>query len=403
MIKSSTKIESIEGTRGLAAFIVVLSHLSLTFFPYLHSFGVSPESQYYIQNIVHNSPFAFIYSGTFAVYVFFVLSGYVLTHVASRKNSHEFTVMLLKRYPRLMIPSAVSCILAYAVFNSLFLFYEMMPTDWIRQYGDFNYTFLGALYSGVIESFVIGESSYNPVLWTIQIELIGSFFIFSLCFLDKFKKFNFRSLLGIHFVLIVFLTGMALLINEAIGLGLIAFSAGQLLYYAKIRVWSGFSMAIFLIGLYLAGAHNNSLSYSLLTSIFGDKTYTICNFLAGIFVVYSIGLNDGLGEFLSKGIFVFMGKISFSVYLIHLPVISTIGVYIFSKANTLINYNIAAFFACSVVIFLTYVLANIFYILVDQPGMLISNKLSEYIVSFLRLRQSQSQVITNAVIEEKNS
>ncbi len=382
MITSGTKIGSIEGTRGVAAFIVLLSHLSLTFFPYLHSFEVSPDSQYYIQNILHNSPFAFSYSGTFAVYVFFVLSGYILTHVASKKNFYEFAVMFLKRYPRLMIPATISCVLAYVAFNTPFLSCKTMLTDWIREYGDFNYTFIGAVYNGVIESFIIGKSAYNPVLWTIHIELIGSFFIFGLCFLEKFNLFNIRGLFVLHSGLIICLTGMALFTNEQIGLGLIAFMAGQLLYCAKIRIVPGLSIAIFLIGIYLAGAHNDSFSYSWLIFILGNKTYTICNFLSGILVVYSIILNERLSDLFSKRMFILMGKLSFSVYLIHLPIISTIGVFAFSKAYSFIDYNGAAVLACSIVILFTYMMANVFYIFVEQPGLMISHKLSESIVSF---------------------
>ena len=76
---STQKINAAESIRGLACLAVVLSHLSLTFFPQLHNFGESAVQQYNFFALLHNSPLAFFYSGTGAVFVFFVLSGYVLS------------------------------------------------------------------------------------------------------------------------------------------------------------------------------------------------------------------------------------------------------------------------------------------------------------------------------------
>lgn len=63
-----------EGLRGIACIIVVLSHLSLTFFPQLHNYFSQenfPSSDFLAS--MHNSPFLFFISGTGAVYIFFIL------------------------------------------------------------------------------------------------------------------------------------------------------------------------------------------------------------------------------------------------------------------------------------------------------------------------------------------
>lgn len=73
------KIHSAESLRGIACIAVVLSHLLGVFYPQLHNFSKSTLPQFPILETIHNSPFAFFYSGTGAVFVFFVLSGYVLT------------------------------------------------------------------------------------------------------------------------------------------------------------------------------------------------------------------------------------------------------------------------------------------------------------------------------------
>lgn len=65
-----SKLGYLDSIRGLACICVVLSHASLVFFPYIHAFfGDIPETNQ-TQNLIHNSPFTFVFSGTGAVYVF---------------------------------------------------------------------------------------------------------------------------------------------------------------------------------------------------------------------------------------------------------------------------------------------------------------------------------------------
>jgi len=55
----------------------------LYFFPYLHAFkGKADPNINGIQYFIHESSFAFFFSGFVAVYMFFVLSGFILTMVA---------------------------------------------------------------------------------------------------------------------------------------------------------------------------------------------------------------------------------------------------------------------------------------------------------------------------------
>ena len=112
------KLNSAESIRGLACLAVVFSHLSLSFFPFLHHFNPAEVSTSTWQSLIHHSPFAFWYSGTAAVFLFFVLSGFVLSYAILRKPAQaEFKIksMLIKRYPRLAIPAVISCLVVWVV------------------------------------------------------------------------------------------------------------------------------------------------------------------------------------------------------------------------------------------------------------------------------------------------
>ncbi|MCK5830520.1 MAG: acyltransferase [Methylococcales bacterium] len=373
-----SKVKAVEGIRGIACFIVVISHLRLTFFPNLHKVNESIGENNQIQSFIHNAPFGFIYSGKSAVFIFFVLSGYILTYVALKNNIHKLTAMSLKRYPRLMIPSVVSCMLAYFFFH-FFSFDNSILTSWVTTgYGKFNYSFSGAIYSGTVESFLIGISSYNPVLWTMQIELIGSFIIFILCF----SRYRHRATWIDFCVLTVLflLTGFKLL-PAILGLGLIAFTIGYLFCIYGKNIQSKLSIPLFIVGLYLAGIHNDSSSYSVITSIVGPKSYILGNLVSGVAIVYSIIFSHNLNALFSKKIFIFMGKVSFSVYLIHFPLISTLGVLLFNFFYQTFSYEESAALSSIITTFSIYIFSILYFNYVDRLGMNTSNKIQRAIVN----------------------
>lgn len=107
------KLLYIEGIRGVACFMVVLSHLALVFYPGLHEKDLITNG---IQQYIFDSPLPFFYSGTAAVYIFFVLSGYVLTFGIMKNKDilASISMMTIRRYFRLAPPVVASCILAYA-------------------------------------------------------------------------------------------------------------------------------------------------------------------------------------------------------------------------------------------------------------------------------------------------
>lgn len=70
--------------------------------------------------------------------------------------------------------------------------------------------FLDALYSGGVGAFIYGDNRYNPVLWTMQIELLGSFIIYFTCYLHNNRIFKYMFLL-LSVVLSAQISGIAFL------------------------------------------------------------------------------------------------------------------------------------------------------------------------------------------------
>ncbi|MPW44016.1 acyltransferase family protein [Acinetobacter guerrae] len=372
-----TKLNAVESIRGLACLAVVFSHLSLSFYPYLHHFDEHDVARNAWVHFIHHSPFAFWYSGTAAVYVFFVLSGFILSYVVcnSRNMQMKLQSMMVKRYPRLAIPALGSCILLWAALQ----FSDIDSSQvqyWLKVLATQDIGFAQAVYEGTIGSFLFAESSLNWVLWTMQVELLGSFLLFGLLYIYSLDKRLFLPLV------LLFPTTSIFFQSQELYLGLLCFLIGSLIYfYGQVIRSSIFAIFLLALGLYLAGVHNNSSAYYWIYSLVGERTYEYCNFVAGILIVYSILMNPMLSKKLDNRVCVYLGKLSFSIYLLHLLLMYCVCLPVFNYFMALgWGYDSAAI--CSILIFFIALIicADLYSRYVDTLAINLSNRLSDWVL-----------------------
>lgn len=366
------KLHSAESLRGIACLAVVFSHLLGIFYPQLHNFAKSNLPQFQFAELIHNSPFTFFFSGTGAVFVFFVLSGYVLTlsSLRAKDKTKKLKESLIKRYPRLAIPVIFSCLLMYV---SLHIDVDVSRTSEWFQTLKITPVFFNALYEGAIGSFIFGSAKYNPVLWTMQIELLGSLVIYFACFFQN-KKI-------IKHIFLFFCIAASAKISALAFLGIISFILGHFLYLSKVKLSESVSILLLFTGLYLCGAHNTSESYALFTKFLGSHTYNVLNFAGGFLIVFATLSSSVIDRFLDKKPLVHLGKLSFSIYLIHIPIIYLIGIPVFNFAlDSNISFVLSSLLSICVVLFSTIIFSEVYSRIFDDASIKISNKLSKLLV-----------------------
>ncbi len=383
-MQENSKLGAVEGIRGLACFVVVISHMSLTFYPLMHNFGDSVLSPTLnkIEYYTYHSPFGFIFSGSMAVSVFFVLSGYILSHVCLKREytKARFLKSVVKRYPRLMLPSLVSCILFFMCLSLFSVDISNVPF-WISRYSDIDLNISDALFDGLLGAFYGEGSTYNWVLWTMEVELIGSFLIFFICFVCN--RLGFYSSAFVSFVVVISSVFAVLLFGEspAVGLGYISFIFGYFIYTCGKKLGDRYSFVILFLGLYLAGAHNYSDSYLWLGVFLGKSIYVLCNFTAGLLIVYAVIMNSKLSALFSRRLFVWMGTVSFSVYLLHLLFLYFVAVPFHNLFLALkFDYGMSVVFSVVLMLIPLYLSASMYYGVIDKASVwfssLVSDKLS---------------------------
>ncbi|PQA74682.1 acyltransferase family protein [Brucella oryzae] len=379
------KDASLEGLRGYACLVVVLSHCIYAFWPEMHGAYISETSSAWAV-AMFNSPFTAVYNGTIAVYVFFVLSGYVLSLSFFRKKEATIVQSLfLRRHLRLAIPITAACLLMYMLHRiGAFSTQSNSLHPWVTQFYQGEYSLSGAIYSGMVSSLLNGDGSYNFVLWTMTIEFYGSILVFANCLL----------LSGVKKRFIVYCIECAALVIAANywGYFMICFLVGTFLAEVKNnnQTLSTSNAATFLLlafALYLGGFHTQSASYGYVAN-FKEVYSGIYVGHASIFytisasaIMYCVAFNGSVSKFLSSQTASFWGSISFSLYLVHSLILRSVGVFSFSIFELYgLRYNLSALFS-SALVFCVSIIVAVAFRHIDGLSLRVSKAFESFLMS----------------------
>ncbi|EHJ8051985.1 MULTISPECIES: acyltransferase family protein [Escherichia] len=368
------KVLSVEGVRGLACLMVVLSHLSIIFFPYLHT-GDTKIIKSSFDAVTRDLPIGFTYSGTSAVYIFFVLSGYILTSVIFRSGciSKKSAKMLLERYVRLLIPVSASIIICAIVVN--YFPFNKYWVPWIWSLGkDGDLSVIGVLKNSLYGSILKGDSSINMVTWTMQVEFYGSLLVFLISPISIFIK-KAPLILSLIAVLII------INFNDKNAYGYASFLFGMAICLCGSYKNKVIGYAILIASLYLAGFKYNHYLYAWLkefslsiNSIEKINLYLLFNLLSGIGVVYSLCKIGVMSWFSESKIMVFLGKLSFSAYLIQMPVFYCLSGPVYHESRKIMSDSSACLSAVLISVVMLYACSYIFYLLIDRKSIEVSHR-----------------------------
>lgn len=308
------RVVFLDGIRGWASVMVLLSHLAV----------------FFLANTVPGLKgwfFGFATDGNLAVFIFFVLSGFALStgYVQSGKLS-VLTSLTLRRYLRLAIPIFFSSLLAFALM-CLGLFFntgagELSQNAWTSNFYTFQTSLLSCMKFALYDVFVRydGAVSFNPVLWTMSIELWGSFVVFAICALVmhlRARMLILASIIGYLYVVnsiwyLPFVSGIAItLVHHRYGLSLnryFRFAAplliGLIIYYSASTMRGG--------------------AFGLPAMPRAD----LYNILAASGLVLVAACTTQVRRFFESKLSKYLGSISFSLYLTHFMVICSFSSYL---------------------------------------------------------------------------
>ncbi|NML68067.1 acyltransferase [Hymenobacter sp. RP-2-7] len=326
--KAKPHLYSLDLLRGLAALSVCLLHFT---------FGVLPS--------LKNTELTLFFSwGYLGVDIFFIISGFIIPYSLDRGNyqSNEFFSFMGKRMVRIWPPSFLMIILTVGqrLFIDFVLKHERIYTADLTAF---------QLFTNIL--YIVPYTSarwLNGILWTLAVE------------------FQFYILIGLLFgwlkrgiVPLIILGGMCNMVKYSPYLHDVQFFEYNSVFLLGILLWLKFRERV------------SDMIFYLFALVGLVLVYVEINWLAAIFAFGTIFII----LFFKKNIiiFSFLGKISYSLYLLHTVVGTTAeALWIrFFSVQTL-GQKIALLFFCVLV---TVLASYVFYRLVEEPSMRLAERL----------------------------
>jgi peptidoglycan/LPS O-acetylase OafA/YrhL len=360
------RISEIDGLRGLAALLVCCSHIQLAFWnsaPTDIANAIGPHASRLILALL---------DGEFYVWLFWVMSAVVLSirfHQAAQQEANTIlTDSAIRRLPRLWLPVAITSFVSYALLASGLQDNHRLadelgaaPDTWIRFWNAFTPSFSGITKFIFIEALFDYDApkTYNNVLWTMQIELEGSLFLFAL--LALFGKSRFRYWIYLISILILSVKGCHWLTSFVVGAAICDLYINNPLQDPSSLKSFGEqiqSSTAFLLTSSLA------IAYAIgLPNYFGVANLVISS------LVTILALQSHLAKRILRGnFFQFLGKISFGLYLIHVPMLFTIGTPILLFLDSFLPREGAIPASMLILLVLSVLLGWFTWLIADRPS-----------------------------------
>ena len=370
------KVEYLEGLRGIAAMQVVLLHFVSGFLPY------TAEHAW--------PPLRVLFDGHTAVYIFFLISGAVLTPSFARPGS--FLTKLGKRVVRLGIPVAAAAAIAT-------LLLALLPDAHLRAAGLSGSAWLAMDSSGAptfahlareigLDSLLLGyreatlfaplaahlplmEHSLDAPFWSLHLELYGSLLVLVLVSLRIRSIWLYGAAIiatalvfGTH-PMFLFVLGhlSAPMLGRRPG-GITAINGAILLVLGVALCANKDWDAVEALRLWLS---RNELA-------FAPNLFQFQSQLGAIALYFGVLMCPVVWRLLESGACRRLGRLSFSVYLLHFPILFTVVCATFIRLRHLLPQGASVAAAFALFLALTLLAAVLFERWIDRPAIALSRR-----------------------------
>lgn len=341
---SSPRLAELDGLRGLAALTVFFSH-TVGLFPGHDSF------------VVQKTPLHILWDGNAAVMFFFLLSGYVLAlpFVDARRRKIRPVGFIVKRLFRLY--PAYWCALTMALFlRALVLqhYHLDLVSSWAQGLWQIPLDYRLILHQFLMLVPNITTQGIDPVIWSLVIEMKISLIFPAFIFLVQRttrRRYALLILMGLAVVSPLLRSFMFLPI----------FVAGSYLakYRDGIQPWiqsrnTAFKVLALVCGLGL---------YGLTTMLSLNDRWNAANLITafGAAILLLLSLNWlPLSRFTTSMPVHFLGDVSYSFYLLHLPILLTVTSLFYPSWRSILLCALCA-------LILSLIVSRLMYDWVEMP------------------------------------
>lgn len=327
----------LDSLRGLAALTVIASH-------YVLSYGLFCTSEW-CDGLLSDTPLHFWWDGYAAVSFFFVLSGYVLSLKSFEYSFNwrelyrywetSYARYLVMRFFRIWLPYLAILLLSAILQKNMPLYTsEVEPSDWFWRF--WNDSLSITEYVQEMDLSGWHELTLLPQAWTLSIEIVVSFFVpLGILMLARFP------------ILAIVFTGACLFFQNSV-VFIFHFMMGIMLarYYPAIKERLGVSKVKYALLLCLAlCAYTFRFSVPVyleehFDSVVPESIIWGVTAIGSALLLIVVLLNKTIQKWLLHPFLIGLGKISYSVYLLHFAILLRVTPWVFYVAQTLSKNSI---------------------------------------------------------------
>lgn len=390
----TNRIESLDSLRGIAAMVVVIFHCLMSF-TLFHDANYEYKFNNLLVELFTVSPLHTLWAGKEAVLLFFVLSGFVLMIPFTNNKKPKYSSYLLKRICRIYIPYIVvmffSVVLAFFFWqhNNLEGMSPLYENRWDHEIS----------LKSIVAYFTMlnyDTANVNGVVWTLFIEMKVSLYL--PLFMMILAKFDWKKGLFITTVLntiLLFVARYGVLNVTFLPLRALFIFFNDTFYYnyffilgvvlAKQRCaflkYSAMKEYLKYLLLVLSLVLINSRWADYMTDYQKENIENIISALGFALLFFVVLISKNVDQFLKKKPLAYLGKISYSLYLIHIPVLMLTTVILSKIIPVWLTFCLVPIFCLPV--------AHLTYKWIEVPSMKLGKRLSKYDLKSILLNKSK--------------
>lgn len=331
--------------RFLSAFLVMLTHLR--FYCFTNYGGLNTESKTIFTKVL----FFLTNLGNDAIIVFFVISGFLVGGKTIEKIANHEDIsaksFAIKRIVRIVLP-----LFAVLVINTIFNIIQGIPNDWYRIIGNLL----------CLQGAFVNPEPGVGVLWTMSYIVWFYVLIFGIILLSKKDiKHIVAGLITIIAVFWIFSRmGQSVFNVFYIAMGILAYFLTKKKINKKIWI---ISILIAIISTLLHSVSKGSLSSSLSVESYLIQSIQMVSY--AVVIGLSTQLIPQKKALKTERFFSKISKISYSLYLIHLPIILMM-VHLGMQRLPYVSLKSLSIFFCGIVI--CTLCGYLFYYIAEKPS-----------------------------------
>jgi peptidoglycan/LPS O-acetylase OafA/YrhL len=346
------RFKALDGIRGIASVIVAF------FWHYQLFFKKKPFG------ILGYWPYNF---GWIMVDLFFILSGFIFFNtygVKIRKQTlsiQDFVILRLSRlYP-------LHILTLFIIF--LFVIFKRTNTNiYVFEEFDYSLTCLSLNLLMLQNGWLIIKESFNAPAWSLSIEIMMYLLFFYIFYYSKDgKKYLVQSLIVVYFGVIIYFSGLnSVFLNTQTARGLMGFFIGVTVgeAYQYLETVRHDKIGKFIIGLLLTGIVATTVPAIIWGYDILKNWRIVTTFVLFPSIIISVLIFNCLYKIFSIKPLLYLGELSYSIYLIHFPVFLIIK-NIENYFHLIFDYSSLFYYLIYVIIVL--IIAHISHFYFEKP------------------------------------